>query len=283
VTRPRIDFVGIGAQRCGTSWIYACLYEHPQICAPVKELHFFSREHNFARGPDWYLGHFDRCAPGSVRGEFSTSYLYAPEAAGRIRELLPEARILASLRNPVTRAFSQYRNAILAGEIGKDASFAGYVRDDPSVVGQGLYADQVERYLREFGRDRVLVLVLEDAERDRPAFVGRVYEFLGVDPAFRPETLDRAVNATRTPRSVGLDRAMVRVGNTLRRAGLDRLVWRVKRTGLPDLVRGANTETDARSLEEDERERLRGLFRPDAERLSELLDRDLAALWGLRA
>jgi Sulfotransferase domain len=115
-----VDFVGVGAQRSGTSWLYACLYEHPGICAPIKELHFFSRERNYERGLDWYLGHFDRCPPGAVRGEFSTSYLYAPEAAGRIRAAFPEVRIMMSLRNPVARAYSQYRNAIVAGEIGKE-------------------------------------------------------------------------------------------------------------------------------------------------------------------
>jgi len=274
-----VDFVGVGAQRSGTSWLYACLYEHPGICAPIKELHFFSRERNYDRGLGWYLGHFDRCPPGSVRGEFSTSYLYAAEAAGRIHAAFPEARILMSLRNPVARAHSQYRNAIVAGEIRKGTSFAAYVRTDESVLGQGFYHDQVRRYLETFGA--VLVLVLDDAEHDRAAFVRGVYEFLGVDPSFRPTMLDRSVNASRTPVVVGVDRAMNRVGDVLRGAGLDRLVWWVKRSGVPQRLRRLNTGRDRETLEDAEPLELAATFRDDAARLSELLGRDLVALWGL--
>jgi len=274
-----VDFVGVGAQRSGTSWLHACLYEHPAICAPIKELHFFSRERNYERGLDWYVGHFDRCPPGTLRGEFSTSYLYAAEAAGRIRAAFPATRILMSLRNPVDRAYSQYRNAIVAGEIAKGTAFADYARADPSVVGQGLYHEQVRRYLDVF--DSVLVLVLEDAERDRAAFVSGVYGFLGVDPSFRPTMLDRSVNASRTPGVVGVDRAMNRVGDVLRRAGLDGLVWRVKKSGVPERLRRLNRGRDGESLEEAERRELAAAFCDDAARLSELLARDLVALWEL--
>jgi hypothetical protein len=269
----------VGAQRSGTSWLYACLYEHPGVCAPIKELHFFSRERNYDRGVDSYLGHFGRCPPGTVRGEFSTSYLYAPEAAARIRAAFPEVRILMSLRNPVTRAYSQYRNAVVAGEIGKGTAFAAYARADPSVIGQGLYHDQVRRYLDTFAA--VLVLVLDDAERDRAAFVRRVYEFVGVDPSFRPGMLDRSVNVSRTPGVVGVDRAMNRVGDVLRRAGLDRLVWRVKRSGVPERLRRLNTGRDREALADAEQRELAATFRDDAARLSELLGRDLVGLWGL--
>ena len=184
-----------------------------------------------------------------------------------------------SLRNPVDRAYSQYRNAIVAGEIAKGTAFADYARADPSVVGQGLYHEQVRRYLDVF--DSVLVLVLDDAERDRAAFVSGVYGFLGVDPSFRPTMLDRSVNASRTPGVVGVDRAMNRVGDVLRRAGLDGLVWRVKKSGVPERLRRLNRGRGGESLEEAERRELAAAFRDDAARLSELLARDLVALWEL--
>jgi hypothetical protein len=147
------------------------------------------------------------------------------------------------------------------------------------VIGQGLYHDQVRRYLDVFGA--VLVLVLDDAEQDRAAFVRRVYEFVGVDPSFRPDMLDRSVNASRTPGVVGVDRAMNRVGDVLRRAGLDRLVWRVKRSGVPERLRRLNTGRDREALGDAQRRELVATFRDDAARLSELLGRDLVGLWGL--
>ena len=109
-----VNFIGVGAQKSGTSWIYACLYEHPEICAPIKEIHFFSRP-RYEKGIAWYEKQFDRCAVEKLRGEFSTSYLYTPEAAARIHAAYPDAKIIAVLRNPIDRAYSQYRNAIKAG------------------------------------------------------------------------------------------------------------------------------------------------------------------------
>ncbi|MCR4285481.1 MAG: sulfotransferase, partial [Candidatus Kaiserbacteria bacterium] len=69
-----INFIGLGAQKSGTSWAYTCLYEHPEVCIPVKEIHFFSRP-RYAEGKEWYEAHFKKCAEGKLRGEWSTSYL----------------------------------------------------------------------------------------------------------------------------------------------------------------------------------------------------------------
>ena len=101
-----IDFIGLGAQKAGTSWVYACLYEHPEIHAPIKELHFFSRD-RFSKGKDWYESHFSHRKEGQKVGEFSTSYLYSKETPERIKELYPEVKLIAIVRNPVTRAYSQ--------------------------------------------------------------------------------------------------------------------------------------------------------------------------------
>ena len=63
-------FIGIGAQRTGTSWLYACMYEHPQVCMPRKEINFFSRERNWKRGYEWYERVFAECPADAVVGEF---------------------------------------------------------------------------------------------------------------------------------------------------------------------------------------------------------------------
>ncbi|HEU4677805.1 MAG TPA: sulfotransferase domain-containing protein, partial [Candidatus Paceibacterota bacterium] len=136
-----IDFIGLGAQKSGTSWAYTCLYEHPAVCMPQKELHFFSRP-RFEEGKEWYEAQFKNCAPGKLRGEWSTSYLYSPDAPERIRSLYPNAKLLAILRNPIDRAYSQYRNAVRAGEIPKSMPFRAYSAKEPSVWEQGRYAEE---------------------------------------------------------------------------------------------------------------------------------------------
>ena len=134
-----IDFIGVGAQKSGTSWIYACLYEHPEICAPIKEIHYFSRERNFKKGIEWYKNIFNTCKKGQLKGEFSTTYLYDGKTPDRIKKEFPNTKIIISLRNPVDRAFSHYRNEIKGGHIPKNTTFEEAMKNDKSIVEQGMY------------------------------------------------------------------------------------------------------------------------------------------------
>lgn len=275
-----VNFIGLGAQKSGTSWVYACLYEHPEIHAPIKELHFFSRD-RFSKGKEWYESHFSHAKEEQKVGEFSTSYLYSPETPERIAGMYPNVKLIAILRNPSTRAYSQYRNAIKAGEIGEDVTYDTYAAQEPSVIEQGKYASQLQRYYNHFKREQILVLIYEDIKKDPAAFIRHIYEFLGVDPTFRPSMLDKHINVARTPRMVGVERVMHHVSETLRKIGLDKLVWAVRKSGLPDLVRSANTKTGqptnqeglgAAAIDPD-------IWVDDARRLSEMIGRDMSKEW----
>jgi len=277
---PVVNFLGVGAQKAGTSWIYACLYEHPEICAPVKEIHFFSRP-RFAKGRDWYERHFRTCPADAKKGEFSTSYLYSEKAAERIATLYPHAQIIAVLRDPEDRAYSQYRNAIKAGEIDAQISFSEYAVQTPSVYEQGLYADQLARYYAHFDSTQILVLIYEDIEKDPATFMRTIYKFLGVDTSFVPSMCTQRINVARTPRLVALDRVMHTVAEKLRIIGLDKFVWLVRKSGAPDLLRRINTapEQPTQTQVPDIPAQTREAMRADAVRVSELIGRDVAEEW----
>lgn len=277
-----IDFIGLGAQKAGTSWVYACLYEHPEICAPVKELHFFSRS-RFERGRGWYESYFKRCGEGKLKGEFSTSYLYSEETPHRIKAMYPDAKLIAILRNPVDRAFSQYRNAIKAGEIPESVSFDGYKGKEKSVLEQGLYATQLKRYMGQFPRDQLLVLVYEDITKDPKSFMKRIYAFLGVDTDFEASMLYKRINIARLPKSTKSEKYMHTVAEFLRRHGFDKMVHWVRRSGLPDMVRTINTKKAPGhlALSEAERRECTNFFREDVQELGALLERDLSLEWGI--
>ncbi len=275
-----IDFLGVGAQKSGTSWAYTCLYEHPQICAPIKEIHFFSRP-RFEKGYEWYESHFKGCANGKLQGEFSTSYLYSKEAPARIHARYPEMKIIAILRNPVERAYSQYRNSIKSGEINESKTFDEYMKEEVSVIEQGRYAEQLERYLTLFPSENVQILIYEDIRRDPVIFMRRIYEFLGVDPTFVSSMVHDEINVARTPKSVFIDRVMHHVSETLRKAGLDRLVHAVRKSGLPDLVRKGNTKSTTPSTKGYDHKVLAGLFRDDATKLGSICGRDMVKEWNL--
>jgi len=275
-----VNFIGVGAQRTGTSWTYACLYEHPDICIPIKEIHFFSRP-RYEKGIEWYEEHFRKCKRGSVCGEFSTSYLYSDSAAERIKKDYPEAKIIAIVRNPITRALSQYGNAIKGGEIPETMPFAEYYKTETSVLEQGLYARQLERYFSRFPREQILVMVYEDNRKDPQAFIRNVYEFLGVRADFVPSMLNDTINVTRVPKHIALEKAMHHFSEFLRRHGLDRLVHLVRQSGLPELVRKVNTKQKKEEEPQVDREYLVNYFRDDVAELSRILERDLSTEWGM--
>jgi len=277
-----MDFIGLGAQKAGTSWIYACLYEHPELCLPFKEIHFFSRDRYKKKGIGWYEEQFSSCQNDLLRGEFSTSYLYSTEAVERIRKDFPDAKLIVSLRNPVTRAFSHYRNAIKAGEIFKDESFEEMCKKDKSVVGQGMYADQLQRYFDIFPRENILVLIYEDAKRDPKVFIQSIYRFLGVDASFVPTMLHRQINTSRTPKAVWVDKSMVAIARCMRKVGLQKVVWGVKKRGLADGIRKKNTEqSPAQKMGGEIEKKLKDVFREDVRTLGSLLERDLISEWGI--
>jgi hypothetical protein len=281
VNEPRgPDFLGLGAQKAGTSWIYSCLYDHPQVCVPIKEVHFFSRQRNWARGFTWYEEHFARCDPDTLAGEFSTSYLVEPGAAERIHARYPGVRLLACLRQPAERAFSNYLNDLQAGALSPRTSFQEALESHPEYLEQGAYASQLRRYLDLFARESMLILLYDDLQRDPLGFMSSIYRFLRVDDAFVPRMLHERVNAARVPRSAGADRLGRKVVTGMRRRGLDRLVWLAKRSGLPRLTYRLNSRPTALARHEltpQHRHRLTASLKQEIDGLERLLDRDLGA------
>ena len=276
---PRPDFIGLGAQKAGTSWIYACLADHPRIHMPIKELHFFSRERNWAHGPDWYTGHFAGCPEGARAGEFSTSYLASAVAAQRIPDLFPEAKLIVSLRNPTDRAISNYLNDIRAGTVSAQMSFEEALAEHPEYVEQGCYSEQLSAYLDRIEKDRLLVLIYEESLADPAGFIACIYRFLGVDDTFRSRHVTSKINEAQVPKSVTVDKTLNRIADRLNRLGLSRLVRTVKNTGIVQMVRNLNAAARGCELDTKKSEAYRFLgdrFNPEVDRVAALLHRDLA-------
>lgn len=275
-----IDFIGIGAQKAGTSWIYACLYEHPEICAPIKERHFFSKDENYNKGLDWYLAPFKKCKDETLKGEYSTSYLSSDVAPDRIKKHFPDAKIIMSLRNPIKRAFSQFKNAKKAGEIEGGTSFRDFLNNSDSIK-RGMYSSKLQRYRELFGEDNVLVLLYEDSLENPEGFIKRIYKFLGINDKFMPSMIRRKINTDRKPRFIFIDKIIMFIAEGLRKTGLDRLVWFVKKSGLPKKIRSFNTVPDQEDeMSDQDLKYLRGVFRDDIQRLSSMVNRDLTSFWG---
>ena len=274
----RVNFIGLGAQKAGTSWIAACLAEHPEICIPLKELHFFSRERHWKQGVEWYETRFERCGDVPCSGEFCTSYLYSDEAPSRIHETYPDVKLIACLRDPVDRAFSNYVNDIMAGRVSRETPFREALQSHPEYTEQGQYAQQLQRYFERFPRQNILVLIYEDCRQNPGEFLRSMFEFLQVDPTFVPPSLHQRVNPARIPRSMPFDHALNWASDKMRRAGMTGLVTAIKRTRIPDRVRALNSRrvsSDRLRISPRDRASLKDLFACDVLELEHLLGREL--------
>jgi len=207
--RPLPDFLVIGAQKAGTTALYAYLVRHPAIVGPSwKEVSYFDR--HYARGEAWYRGNFPtklrhavaarRSGARAIAGEASPSYLFHPSAPERVAALVPNARLIALVRNPIDRALSHYHHEVALGreslsfedalaqedermrgelERMRDPRYFSHAWWNYTYASRGLYADQLERWLAVFPREQLLVVPSEDL-LDRPAETyARVLEFLG--------------------------------------------------------------------------------------------------------
>ena len=287
------NFIIIGAQKCGTTSLYYYLKQHPDVyMSPVKEPHFFDYEgagRNF-RGPgpssapkislEDYRALFRGVSGEKAVGEASPLYIYIPETPALIKRHVPEARLIAMLRNPADRAYSAFSHTVRRGwEPLTDFVEAlraeeGRMRDNwhprYHYRTRGFYHAQLERYFDAFGPERIGVYLYEDLVAEPLGVLRDNFRFLGVDEAFVPDTSVR-YNTSGVPRNAAA-RALVR--------GANRLAPVAKRFIPYDLrqrIKG-RVFVDPPPLAPEVREGLIEGYRQDISKLEDLIGRDLS-LW----
>ncbi|KPQ17782.1 MAG: Sulfotransferase domain [Rhodobacteraceae bacterium HLUCCO18] len=275
----RPDFLIIGAEKAGTTWLHDVLRAHPDLFLPdTKELHFFNRfdsngreiDTYARRGLGWYERHFEAAERGKPAGEATPLYLCDPAAPRRIRRTLPEARFIVLLRDPVSRTWSHYRMARAKGHITEDLATL-IDRRDARIVGRGLYAAQLDRWFALFPRERFLILFFEQVMAEPQAALTRIAAWLEVDPAPLLEAGPEVRrNAATGYRSAAVYNASVVGARALRHFPPTRsLARRMKAAGLYDLLKRANrVEAPMLSMTQAERMALVACFRDDVARLS---------------
>jgi hypothetical protein len=203
VARALPDAMIIGAMKSGTSSLHYYLTQHPQVIAPLrKEVHYFDL--NFGRGEAWYRANFGRAGQGGLNLDSSPYYLFHPQVPQRAHALVPDARLIVLLRDPVRRAYSHYWHERDKGR--EPLSFEDAIAAEPdrisrdherlvrgeierseahqyfSYLARGRYAEQLERWLRVYPREQLLVLRFEDlAQEPLPVLYGAL-RFTGLPP-----------------------------------------------------------------------------------------------------
>ena len=270
------NFLVIGAQRSGTTSLFQVLKRHPQIFIPdVKEVNFFFHDNHYRRGVEYYQAYFaEATADTPAVGEASPGYICKPGVVGRIHDLLPQAKLIAVLRNPVDRAYSQYwdNRRFLAEHLSFEQAMEvaltpEYRHGQRGYFSRGVYIDHIENYLELFRREQMLVLVFEDLKQEPEAVFSRCFEFLGVDPDFRCPQMTKASNS-----SMVWD-------NPLHSFFLkhNRHQKYVPKHWIKQACRGPLVKRKYPPMTQAARERLLEFYRPYNQRLAEFLGRDLEA------
>lgn len=265
----------IGAAKCGTSSLHQYLGLHPEVeMSRPKELKLFTND-DWEDRVGWYEAQF--AGTTAVRGESSPGYTmcpYLPCVAERVHRLIPEARLIYVVRDPVERALAQYVEFVALGLEHRGASAAlGDVADPENpYICSSRYATQLQRFLHFFPSDQTLVLDHAELLHERGPTLRRLFGFLGVDESFETDEFRQLHNVGREKvRYNRLGRWLVGRGIFTKRGGP------IRRGPLMSPLRQALGQRIDVSVPSAVRARLAEVFRPEVARLGELTGRDFSA------
>jgi hypothetical protein len=225
------NFLHLGPSKSGSTWLHEALIGHPQVyLSQAKDLYFFNRYYD--RGPGWYRAQFRGAQrEHKIIGEICPDYLACPEAPARIHACLgTDVRLMVTLREPVSRAFSSYLYLRKHGATAP--TFRAATRVSPELLEEGRYATHLRSYLRYFSRESLYVALFDDLEADPQAFLDGVTDWLGVSRLpLSPEQLEAQLPASRA-RWLPLAILAKHGADWVRRHDGARLVGSLKRSAL---------------------------------------------------
>lgn len=276
-TARRVSFLGIGAQKCATTWLHHALSLHPDVrTSDPKELNYFTATYD--RGELWYESHFADAGDDVICGEASPTYFFSMDAPERAYRYNPALKLIAVVRDPVARAFSNHLHEIRKGHIPEDTPFESALAANPAYVLQGHYREHLTRWIDRFGREALLVLVAEELAVDPGKGYADVCAHLGVSAEAPPGDLHERKHESVSSHFPKLQRGLKAVGDFARRQGLGAVVRAIKsapglrealrlnRKDLRNAVPPMNAQTQARLV---------NLFQDDVAFVREFLGRPL--------
>lgn len=281
----KVDFIGVGFSRCGTTWIAKCLLDHPEICTPKwKEVHFFDYDYNYKKGLEFYKSFFKN-SNNKIIGEYCPEYIFEEKALERIKSDFPDVKIIISLRNPIDRAFSHFLYA--KRKNGTVDKFDELFKNDPKhIIEWSHYYKYIKNVYQYFDKKNVLIVIHDDYKNDPKKFIQCIYKFLGVDENFTSEFLLKEVNKSKNlkfrfdwferlfsgrfkKKSYLFWRIVIK---TLKLSGLDKVLIYLRGQNYID---GNHEEKEF--LFKSDIERLKIIYKKDTEELEKLLNRDLSS------
>ena len=186
-----LNFLGIGAQKCGTTWLYSLLKDHPRLYfPPAKELHFWDNQ-TFPVS-DLALDSYKKLfsipsAEGKLKGEITPAYAFLSlQMIGQIQELMPDVRLFYIIRDPIARAWSSAQMALGRAEMqieeASDQWFIDHFRSAGSLA-RGDYAKCMDNWLKIFKPEQLLLLRYEQIISEPLVLLQQLANHLAIDAA----------------------------------------------------------------------------------------------------
>jgi len=282
------NFIMIGVAKAGTTSFFRYLDQHPQIyMTSIKATNFFGYEdardwkwadegeppllQNFPiRSFEAFEASFAGASNEIAIGEVSPQYFRCPNAAQRIRECIPNAKLVVSLRNPAERAFSGFMMRTRRGEAVK--GLYEELTSQSSHVKEGFYYHRLKRYLDIFPKGQVKIYIFEEFKKDPAKIVRDLYSFLGVNTSFTPDTSVRhnpgAIPKIRLLNRLFYNPTLIGMAKSMVPEGLHEKLKQIQQLN----------QTATPKLPADLRSELLNLYHEDILRLEELIGRDLS-IW----
>ena len=291
-------FLVIGVEKSGTTSLYHYLQQHLQVyMSPIKETNFLEKDWSeidpdtIKRSEDKRIDTFKKyCAlfadadAYEAVGEISPNYLFHHQtSAQRILNYVPEAQLIAILRHPVERAFSDYlmhrRDSINVGKVAPLLEQVKHQSNSSFTLRKGFYFEPIRHFINTFGRDRLKIYLYDQLCADPVALVQDMYRYIGVDETFTPDVSYRA-QVAQVPKIQSINNVL-KTNNPVRAIAAS-VLKPVLSSELRQKIRTAlininSSSKDTVQLSLEERTQLLDLYSDDVKKLQDLIQQDLSA------
>jgi sulfotransferase family protein len=273
------NFLFIGPDKSGSTWLYEALRQHRQVFLPrVKELFFFDQFYD--KGWSWYSKYFQSAGEQHhIVAEICHDYLFSPLACQRIAHDLPSAKLMVCLREPAQRAFSEFLYRTKVGLL--DCDFETALEKAVELIDHGRYAQCLGCYLEHFKRDQIFAAVFDDLAANPQRFFDSLCDFLGIEHVILSSQLQERVLPAAKPRLPRVTKFAREISWKIRRMGLPGVVGKIKEsTLLHRFLYSPYGPNEKPQMSSSTREFLHGVFTTEVQQLDALLGSNLSARWG---
>lgn len=244
----KIDFMGIGAPKCGTEWIVACLKEHPQInfsrhkevnyfLSPTKGINNFIYNNVRIKTPNEYVKEFSSDCD-KKKGEYNNHYIFDLNALKKVKKNFPDIKIILALRNPIDYLnslfwYMKHSNAYHLFPSTFEEALISSNDDDLFHKKHGLFGLYVKNLFSIFDRTQVLIVSLDDIKNNPHKTISQIYDHIGVNSDYVPSNLNKRINPTTPIRSPQLIK-LIRLGVVfIEKIGMNWLINNIINTDNP--------------------------------------------------